>query len=412
MAPLEVVKVGKASSLRLQDCIVEAEGSVIEVSGKVYCSGDCIFTAPLKARSLASRGGDIEVQGSLRVKRGITVRDGSLIVAGDVEASSISVDRSMRAKGAKAEDISVGRRLKASWAEADIMDIGSVVDCRRLHARSLRVRGYVKAVELRAESLDVGGAVSCSHLAADSVDVGGSIAASEAEVYKMSVGNTVEVKGMLKATILRVGGGARVGGGEVEKLSVGGALRSSGSLKLGSADVGGALRAQGKIEVNYASIGGLLEAEAIDSSGKISVGGFVKASKWIKAGALSVGGAAEARYIMAKSISATSLLSDYARAELIEVKRRGRACGTLVADEVYLEDRVEADVVYAGTLEAEEWCTIREAHASHITLGDYTRVLGPLEYTEELKLGSQVKLATKPRRVGEIKFPKPPELGG
>ena len=217
-----------------------------------------------------------------------------------------------------------------------------------------------------------------------------------------------EVEGLVESGKVSVGGIVMVGTCKAEKVSVGGRLSSRGDLRVEVVSVGGALEVGGVLEAAKVSVGGVMEiggdAKVAD---KLSVGGTLIVRGVLQAGVVRAGAEIRAHKIVAETLSATNVFTEKgAWARRIKIGRGGRVRGPIIAEEVYLDRGVSAEVVYAKLLEAEEKCRLRSVHAEEIFLGEYCKVSGEVEYVERLELGRGVELAQKPVRIDRVEFPR------
>jgi predicted acyltransferase (DUF342 family) len=184
-------------------------------------------------------------------------------------------------------------------------------------------------------------------------------------------------KGSLRFGSIDVGGVASMAGGYGEDITVGGKFDSEGSLTFSSLRVGGAAQINGDAVGRNVKVGGILKATGrISLEDELVVGGVAEAGGAIDAKSIRVGGALTAESVVARREIETNKLrtSGGAKADRIEIGRRGEAVGPLVAHEVIIQrgaevedvwgDRVvllrgsRARNVYAGILEAEEECDV------------------------------------------------------
>ncbi|NIO36879.1 hypothetical protein GTO27_04150, partial [Candidatus Bathyarchaeota archaeon] len=94
------------------------------------------------------------------------------------------------------------------------------------------------------------------------------------------------------------------------------------------------------------------------------------------------------------------------KAARVEIGRRGRIRGPVVANEVLLRERAEADDIYADSLTMEERSRARNVYAKRVFLERGCRITGELQYTEEMKKEEGIQFAEEPRKTD--KLPSPP----
>jgi len=379
--------------LLVENGSVEAPKSGLRVSGLTKCRGDCRFIGDVSTGSLESRGGEVFFDGNLSAVNEVDVR-GELAVRGDLKAEALDARKRVDVHGAlDVQDVSIAGSLTvdgvATARKADIggsLQLGSDASLDRIDVGgSAEVRGA-----FRSERMDVGGRfVGLGKVVSDDIDVGGSFEAGEVEVGKLDVGGTATIgggridrkvdvggvfraKGPLRFGVIDVGGVASMAGGYGEDITVGGKFDSEGSLTFNRLRVGGAASIKGDAVGRNVKIGGLFHvAGKIKLEEELAVGGFVEAGGTIEADFVNVGGSVKAESIVARrSIESHKIRTTKgAKADRIEIGRRGEASGPLVGREVivqrgaYVEDvwgdRVillrgaRARNVYAGVLEAE-----------------------------------------------------------
>jgi len=120
-----------------------------------------------------------------------------------------------------------------------------------------------------------------------------------------------------------------------------------------------------------------------------------------------VGGLAEVEKLVAEEVTVTSLRARKGVwAETLDVSKRGRVEGLVVAEQVYMESGSYADKIYAKVFECEERCRVRELYAEEAIIGDFSRV-GSVRYSRELRTGRGVEIIAS-EKVDAIEFPRDP----
>jgi len=164
------------------------------------------------------------------------------------------------------------------------------------------------------------------------------------------VSGTLKIGGNTKAENvnikdLDVGGTAKVAGGEIRgKIGVGGKLKIKGNLKLsGSLNVGEVAKIDEKMEAESIDVGDKLRARRINASTSVNAGGEIATEEGVKA-------------------------------EIVQIGRKGRIRGVVVAKEVNLKEKSEAEDIYADTLTMREKTKARNIYAKRIYLEGFCRI--------------------------------------
>jgi cytoskeletal protein CcmA (bactofilin family) len=110
------------------------------------------------------------------------------------------------------------------------------------------------------------------------------------------------------------------GNAEGESVDVGGKVGVEKNLTLtDKLDVGGTAEVHEELKAKYVDVGGSLKARKAEVEASVDVGGKIETSEGVKAAKVEIG-------------------------------RKGRIIGVVVAEEVQLEERAEADDIYADSL--------------------------------------------------------------
>ena len=126
-----------------------------------------------------------------------------------------------------------------------------------------------------------------------------------------------------------------------------------------------------KLEAESIDVGGKLRARRIDASTSVNVGGEIATEEGVKA-------------------------------ETVQIGRKGRIRGVVVAKEVNLREGSEAEDIYADTLIMREKARARNIYAKKIYLERSCRIMGETQYTEELKSEENVYFAIEPKKVDSL----------
>ncbi len=94
------------------------------------------------------------------------------------------------------------------------------------------------------------------------------------------------------------------------------------------------------------------------------------------------------------------------KATKVEIGRNGKIIGVVVAKDVLLGEKAEVEDIYAESLVMEEQSTARNVYTKRVHLERGCRIIGELQYTEELKREQEVTLAKEPVKAAHL--PTPP----
>ncbi|MEM2960444.1 MAG: hypothetical protein QXU67_02430, partial [Candidatus Bathyarchaeia archaeon] len=90
----------------------------------------------------------------------------------------------------------------------------------------------------------------------------------------------------------------------------------------------------------------------------------------------------------------------------VRIGKSGKIRGIVAAREVNISERAEVEDVYADVLVMEERASARNVYARRVYLERRCRILGELQYTEELKSEENVYFTMEPKKVDFL--PAPP----
>ncbi|HIE18349.1 TPA: polymer-forming cytoskeletal protein [Candidatus Bathyarchaeota archaeon] len=406
----------------------------VTVLGTIRYEGDCSFECNLKADSIKGRHGTIAVKGNLTVMKKIEIHRGSLEVEGNLSARDIEVDKKVMVKeNLEVENIVVGGKIIVSGnTKAVKIEAGGTLEVHGdLTAEKIDVGGSAKIEgATRALKVKVGGAFKGMGLVqVESVEVGGSfIAESEVDIEEIHVGGTVrvaggrvkgriDVGGAFKSTrplffnTINVGGTVSLAGrSEGKKIDVGGKLNVNGDLKFTEIDVGGTMKIEGTSEGEDIDVGGKISVkENLLLTGRLHVGGKAETGETLKCKSMEVGGSVKAKRIVAEDfvkVGRRIETADGTKASRVMIGRRGRIIGPIVAEEVLLDERAEAEDIYADVLTMERKSKARNAYVKKVYLEGDSIIMGELRYTEELKTEEEVTFGKDPEKTEDL--PAPP----
>ena len=94
------------------------------------------------------------------------------------------------------------------------------------------------------------------------------------------------------------------------------------------------------------------------------------------------------------------------KADVVSIGRNARVTGTIVGEKVRMEDNSVAEDVYAEELRIGESSEVANVYASRVEVGDRCRVSGRLLYTNEARVGRNVRFSSQPEKVSSL--PRPP----
>jgi hypothetical protein len=257
----------------------------------------------------------------------------------------------------------------------------------------------------------VGGSFeTASQVEVGKLDVGGTAVIGGGSVSrKVDVGGTFRALGPLKFGAIDVGGVVFLSGGAGEEIEVGGKFTSEGSLTFGKIRVGGAAEINGDAVGRSVRVGGTFRSLGrVKLSEDISVGGTLEASGPIEAESVRVGGFISAESVVALREIETNKLRTIrgAKADRIEIGRRGKAVGPLVGREVVVQRDADVEDVWG-----ERVVMLRGAHARNVYTGildadEGSDVSGCVLFTQKLHVERGVRFTAQP--VKSEKLPDPP----
>jgi|GEM_PF-1402097 cytoskeletal protein CcmA (bactofilin family) len=364
------------------------------IRGSVRCRGRVEFAGKFECDNFS--GDDCVVSIDSLSCHNLEIREGELLVRGDLICDSIDVDR------------------------------------------KLVVQGITRCVDI-----DVGGVLELNTATARSIDVGGKLrASSDVEADDIDVGGLLEIAGQIRSKKLDVGGRALVGGGQIaEKIDVGGVFESKGPLRFGDIDVGGAvtlrgessggkidiggrLRAEGDIEFKSLDIGGLAEirgavrGESVRIGGRLQVGGSLTLTEDLDVGGdVTVEGFAKAkrvdvgRRLYAQSLEVTNgRLSGQVRtktgvkaSERIVVSHGSRIEGWIKAGmEIIIESKANVESVAAPRVVLEERARATNVYAEELIAEERAEILGVCMYTKSIRFEGISRSGMGPTKVDSI----------
>ena len=404
---------------------------MIAVSGDTRCHGDCTFEGNLKTYFLYVDDGDLEIKGNLIVERKIRVKKGRLKVDGNLISPKVEVDKSARILGElKAEETQVGGTLVVGGSGiSDYVSVGGTFESSSFEFSKISVGGTYKAYgQLSGKKISVGGTFKAEeNVSVEEVDVGGTIAIQGDVISnKMNAGGTLEiqggeVKGRLTAggTIrsrgylvfdrLDAGGSITIEGGSGDKINVGGSFVSNGNLKFNTIDVGGTVKINGDGEGHGIDVGGTVKIRGnLTLTNSFDVGGTIEVDGTLKSRSVHAGGKIQAQKIHATNEIETNVLRtrDGAKADRIEIGKKGEVEGPLIANRVYLRDKVEAEDIYAKYAILKRNCRVRNVYADKIRIESGSLISGEIHYTDSLEADKDVQFRVNPEKTE--KLPDPP----
>ena len=406
-------------------------GGSIRVSGYTDCRDDCTFETSLATSEFRGRDGDILVEGNLSVQDSIKIKRGRLEVSGDLTSKKMEVDRSvsiggdmeverarvggtLRVRGkSKATHVDVGGSFKTeSDAEVEEIDVGGSVQIDgATKSGIIKSGGSFKGYgPVDAELIDVGGTVRIDGEAKlEEVDVGGSVKLTGGLARDIRVGGTLKSSDPLDFERIRVGGSVKISGGKGGNIDVGGTFKSDGDLTFENIDVGGTVKIDGNAYGRNIEVGGTAKVDGdMELTEDLRVGGNAEAGGLIKARAVLVGGKVEARRVEALDEIRTNTLrtKDGAKADYIELGRRGEVEGPLVARKVLIRERARVEDIHAEEVTLRRGCRALNIYADRVTVETDCRISGEVRYTDSMRAERDVRFAYEPEKTE--KLPEPP----
>jgi cytoskeletal protein CcmA (bactofilin family) len=190
------------------------------------------------------------------------------------------------------------------------------------------------------------------------------------------VGGTLAASGDLSFAGIDVGGRVMMGSGKGESITVGGVLEVKGDLDLeDDLNVGGRAKIDGDLKADDISVGGEMQASSAIAQGKLDIGGNLTTSRG-------------------------------ARAQEIQLGKRARARGPLVGEVVKIRAKAETEDIHAEDLWLGDDCSVKNVYFRRGEISKGCVVSGKVQYTEEVRLGRDVRLASQPEKVTGL--PTPP----
>jgi cytoskeletal protein CcmA (bactofilin family) len=409
---------------------VEADDDKLTVSGVIRCERDCELIGDIEAGELVSDRGDVFISGSLSTQK-IEIRDGRLETTGSVTTEELRVSKS----------IQIGGDLKTDNARIG----GSAEIIGNANANRLRIGGSLRTDrDVETESLNVGGSTRIEgNLKSVYIDVGGSFKANTVEAEEVDLGGSFTSYGPVKLESIRVGGTVKVGGGTINRrIDVGGTFHSSEHLEFGDINVGGTVKLEAGGTGKGVDVGGTLSSDGLLKFKKIDVGGTVKLNDGgsgedvsvggtmrcrgdliienrlkvggkitvdgvITANNARIGGKIEVDKIITQQYIETSNLytRDGAKSTRIEIDRRGKVKGPLVAEIVTIKDRASVEDIYADRIQLRRGCRAANLYGRVIWIDTGCEV-DSVVYTEELRADGSVRIRQGSQKRDEL--PEPP----
>ena len=146
----------------------------------------------------------------------------------------------------------------------------------------------------------------------------------------------------------------------------------------------------------------------LDLSEDLRVGGKAAVDGELKAKTVRVGGKVEAFKIEALDELTTNTLRtrEGAKAEEIEIGRRGEAEGPLIGNRILIRERARVEDVYGGTVVLRRGCRANNVYAEKLTVENDCRITGVVKYTETLSADRDARFSMDPEKIE--KLPAPP----
>jgi cytoskeletal protein CcmA (bactofilin family) len=136
----------------------------------------------------------------------------------------------------------------------------------------------------------------------------------------------------------------------------------------------------------------------------LRVGGKAEAGGLIKARSVLVGGKVEARRVEALDEIRTNTLRtrDGAKADYIELGRRGEAEGPIVARKVLIRERARVEDIHADEVTLRRGCRALNIYADRVTVETDCRISGEVKYTDSLRAERDVRFAYEPEKTEKL----------
>lgn len=407
MAEKIVVEPGRAAEFdALEGDLVAGENSTIRsksggpivVKGTAKFKGNCDIRSSFQARNMQGEDGRIHVLGDLTVDESIDVREGEVLVDGQVQAKEIDVERRLTVKGnLRSERVDVGGSLEvARDSIVTKVDVGGTVS----------MNGNLKGTQLQVGgSADIRGTVELEKL-----DVGGSAKVGSGTINDISVGGFLESTGKLRFQAIDVGGAVRLASAEGEgMINVGGKVDVDGDIEFKEMNVGGMVTIRGNAKGKKVEVGGKLR---VDKSAKIDdsleVGGSVDVHDDLSGGEIEVGGSLQSNVCIARSVRVGGKVETEkgTKADVFEIGKRGNVRGPIIATHVRIDDGAEVEDIYADEVQIRRHSSARNVFARLARFESGCEISGEVLYTERLDSDRDVQFHSEPKKVE--KLPGPP----
>jgi len=367
------MKIGKGAT-------IIAENKTIVVHGKIKNKGGFKCKGNLEVLSIESRKGNVKIYGDLKAKREVE-SEKKLIITGSLEAEDVSAGSIVKVqKDVKADKISAGFQVELCGnAEVESISAGAriILTTGKVGKASAGMSVITKKdVDLKKVSAGMRiKLIGISKVGKASAGMS-VISKNDAEIDVASAGMIVKLLGKTK----------------VRKASAGMRVKAKNALEFGELSAGMSVILKKDAIGEKASAGfRIYGASNVTLSGSASAGFSIAACKKLEAEKLSAGKKIKARFIKAKTIS---------------VAKRGRLVGTVQAESVVLNERARAMNLYVSELEMLERSKARNVYADNITIEDYARLSGKVEYTGSINAEEKAKIRAKPKKVKELPSPK------
>ncbi len=419
--------------LRLEDSEIssDAPDNTVRVSGATICRGDCVFNCSLATRRLEGDDiPDISVK-NLSVERTIRLREGELTVHGDLSAHVIDMDRDLTVHGdMECSEVHVGGSIRVKGStKCELIDL----------ARSLRLGSNTEVVTIRAGGdVEFAGPAKCESISSFTRLVG----YGRLEADRVGYGESVRMNSEVKLGQIGVGGSVKVAGGVIEgQIGAGGTFESTAPLRFDTISTAGKVTLSGgqgrhisaiysmvsshgdltfeTIDAYVVGIKGNASGQRIDAQGSVDISGDLKLTGSLRtkdkaevggilqAGSIRVGGLTQAKRVEAKDIEANELITDSgAKAELIEIVRKGRAKGPIMGGSVVIGDMARVQDIFAEDVQLRRGCRARNIYATRICVEPRVRISGEVKYSDMIDTEDYGGFAHEPEKVR--KLPGPP----
>jgi len=434
MKTLSVVQ----GDLRVKDSEIssDAEDDTVRVSGAVICQGDCVFNCGLVAEKIEGSDTDLSVNGDVLARRGVRLEEGELTVRGNLTADVVDLGRDLTVSGdVKCTEVNVDGSIRVG---------GSTESELILAGRSLRL-----ASEARIDRIQVGRNIEFQKtLKCEWVAFGGRLVGrGRLEAEKVGYGESISVDSEVKLGQICLGGSVTVGGGVIKgPIDIGGSLRSTAPLRFGLINGAGRVSLTGGQGQDIQIIYSALESEGDVSFGKVDAAAIiirgnasgrdlnvrgagseisghleltgdlrskdrVEVGETLKARSIRVDGITQARRVEANSIEGEEIITSLgAKADQVEITKKGRAKGPIVAGTVIVGDMARAEDIYAQNVQLRRGSQARNIYAARIDVEARATVRGEVKYTGSIQAEEGSMFTNKPEKVMEL--PSPPPLDG